>query len=144
MTPQLQQAIKLLQLSRLELVDLIQQEVEQNPLLEETAEQTVAELRTENGTPLEEERPPPEPPPDNKVAEVQGKTDGADDIDWESFLKDTGDIASSYSPPERPSGDDLPSFENVLTKKTSLVDHLMWQLSVVADLSAEDRYIASL
>ena len=35
MTPQLQQAIKLLQLSRLELVDTIQQEVEQNPLLEE-------------------------------------------------------------------------------------------------------------
>ena len=36
MTPQLQQAIKLLQLSRLELVDAIQQEIEQNPLLEET------------------------------------------------------------------------------------------------------------
>lgn len=35
MTPQLQQAIKLLQLSRLELVDTIQQEVEQNPVLED-------------------------------------------------------------------------------------------------------------
>ena len=35
MTPQLQQAIKLLQLSRLELVDTIRQEIEQNPLLEE-------------------------------------------------------------------------------------------------------------
>ncbi|HYR03587.1 MAG TPA: RNA polymerase sigma-54 factor, partial [Syntrophobacteria bacterium] len=38
MTPQLQQAIKLLQLSRLELLDTITQELEQNPLLEETAE----------------------------------------------------------------------------------------------------------
>jgi RNA polymerase sigma-54 factor len=37
MTPQLQQAIKLLQLSRLELVDLISQEIEENPLLEEIA-----------------------------------------------------------------------------------------------------------
>ena len=38
MTPQLQQAIKLLQLSRMELVDLIRQEQEENPILEETLE----------------------------------------------------------------------------------------------------------
>ena len=38
MTPQLQQAIKLLQLSRLELVDMVQQELEENPVLEESAE----------------------------------------------------------------------------------------------------------
>ena len=47
MTPQLQQAIKLLQLSRLELVDMVQQELEENPVLEETAEapeKTVAEV----------------------------------------------------------------------------------------------------
>src|SRR5438093_12347092 len=44
MTPQLQQAIKLLQLSRLELVDLIRTEMEQNPLLEEPAEGAEAEL----------------------------------------------------------------------------------------------------
>ena len=37
MTPQLQQAIKLLQLSRLELVDTINQEMEENPLLEEVS-----------------------------------------------------------------------------------------------------------
>jgi RNA polymerase sigma-54 factor len=39
MTPQLQQAIKLLQLSRMELVDLVRQEMEENPVLEEGAEQ---------------------------------------------------------------------------------------------------------
>src|SRR5256885_16349502 len=44
MTPQLQQAIKLLQLSRLELVDLIRTEMEQNPLLEEPQEGAEAEL----------------------------------------------------------------------------------------------------
>ncbi|MCP4241953.1 MAG: RNA polymerase sigma-54 factor, partial [bacterium] len=38
MTPQLQQAIKLLQLSRLELVDMVQQELEENPVLEEASE----------------------------------------------------------------------------------------------------------
>jgi len=44
MTPQLQQAIKLLQLSRLELVDLIRSEMEQNPLLEEPQDGAEAEL----------------------------------------------------------------------------------------------------
>ena len=38
MTPQLQQAIKLLQMGRLELVNLVQQELEENPILEETLE----------------------------------------------------------------------------------------------------------
>ena len=44
MTPQLQQAIKLLQLSRLELVDMIQQEIEENPLLEEAASEEYSEI----------------------------------------------------------------------------------------------------
>ena len=39
MTPQLQQAIKLLQLSRIELADMIQEEMEQNPALEEASTQ---------------------------------------------------------------------------------------------------------
>ena len=38
MTPQLQQAIKLLQLSRMELVELVQQELEENPVLDEGIE----------------------------------------------------------------------------------------------------------
>ena len=40
MTPQLQQAIKLLQLSRLELADLVQQELQENVVLEESIEGT--------------------------------------------------------------------------------------------------------
>ncbi len=55
-TPQLQQAIRLLQLTRLELVDLISQEMKENPLLEEVeegreyaeAEESLAEKSEEN------------------------------------------------------------------------------------------------
>ena len=43
MTPQLQQAIKLLQLSRIELVDAIQQELEENPLLEDVSQESEPE-----------------------------------------------------------------------------------------------------
>jgi RNA polymerase sigma-54 factor len=143
MTPQLQQAIKLLQLSRLELVDVIREEIEQNPLLEEAPEQSVEELRQDATTPLEEEAPPPEPPRDNKVEEVQGKTEGADDIDWESLLRDPGDNGSSYGSTERPSSDDLPSFENVLTRSQSLVDHLNWQLGLI-NLTPEEKVVAGL
>jgi RNA polymerase sigma-54 factor len=146
MTPQLQQAIKLLQLSQLELVDVIREEIEQNPLLEEAPEQSAEELRADGpqaAGALEEERPAAVPTQENNVQEVQGKTEGADDIDWESLLRDSSDFSSSYSSQERPSSDDLPSFENVLTKKTSLVDHLMWQLHLV-EMADEDRHIASL
>ena len=143
MTPQLQQAIKLLQLSRLELVDQIREEMEQNPLLEEAMEQTAEELQDHKQQRLEEEAPPPEAPKDNKVEEVQGKTEGADDIDWESLLKDPGDNASTYGPTERPSQDDMPSFENALSKSTSLVDHLTWQLGML-ELTDEERVVAGL
>jgi RNA polymerase sigma-54 factor len=143
MTPQLQQAIRLLQLCRLELVDVIREEMEQNPLLEEAPEQTAEELKADSGVPLEEEAPLPPPAAENRVEEVRGKSEGADDIDWESLLRDTSDPGATYGGHERPSSDDLPSFENVLTKKTSLVDHLMWQLHL-ADMGDEDRYLGSL
>jgi RNA polymerase sigma-54 factor len=144
MTPQLQQAIKLLQLSQLELVDVIREEIEQNPLLEEAPEQTAEELRSEpSSMSMEDEAPVAAPTQENKVTEVQGKTEGADDIDWDSLLRDSSDFSSTYSSQERPSSDDMPSFENVLTKKTSLVDHLMWQLQLT-ELGDEDKHIASL
>ena len=57
MTPQLQQAIKLLQLSRLDLMDAVNQEIEENPLLEEVmsdedpeAEKKIEPEQTEEGT----------------------------------------------------------------------------------------------
>src|SRR5215813_11134942 len=46
MTPQLQQAIKLLQLSRVELVDLVHQEMLENPILEENPENAAPEVPT--------------------------------------------------------------------------------------------------
>ncbi|MCK5193649.1 MAG: RNA polymerase sigma-54 factor, partial [Desulfobulbaceae bacterium] len=48
MTPQLQQAIKLLQLSRLELVDTVQQEIEENPMLEEEMLSSSAETDSDS------------------------------------------------------------------------------------------------
>ena len=128
MTPQLQQAIKLLQLSRLELVDLVRQELEENPVLEESGDQA---LDDEDALP-ESERPDDfagdELPAPEAIPEVSGESEGLADIDWQSYLEGYslgGTTADNYE-----DDDDRPSYENLLTKGTSLAEHLHWQLGL--------------
>lgn len=121
MTPQLQQAIKLLQLSRLELQDLVRQELEENPILEETLEQEETkeaeqiELLEKEPAPLEE---------GEHFKEVTAGSETNSQTDWDSYLE-----GYNYSAGEQYGDDDeKPSFENLLSKKVTLADHLMWQL----------------
>jgi RNA polymerase sigma-54 factor len=145
MTPQLQQAIKLLQLSRIELQDLIRDEMLQNPLLEEPPENPEnTEPAAEDGTrPALETEVNPElaTPPTEKVEEVKG--DGANEIDWENYLNN---YQLSQPPPSgmgRESPEELPGYEATLTRKTTLFDHLLWQLKLSA-LSEEEEHVALL
>src|SRR5260370_40243750 len=94
MTPQLQQAIKLLQLSRLELVDLIRSEMEQNPLLEEPQDGSETELNeapAEQTSTLAESIETSElPGPTQEVAQPDLKKANEgdikrEDIDWEHY-----------------------------------------------------------
>ena len=117
MTPQLQQAIKLLQLSRLELLETINQEMETNPLLDEqSGDEVDDEARSE-----EEKPKPAETTPDVTVKENM-----REDMDWEAYISEynTGWAEAPYEPR------DLPPFENTASKKTSLHSHLMWQLNM--------------
>ncbi len=117
MTPQLQQAIKLLQLSRLELLQTINQEIVTNPMLEEQA--------LDEGD--EEKEPEEEKQSDETIGEVTVKENVREDVDWESYLSEynTGWADSPYE--ER---DSAPSFENITSSKTSLYSHLLWQLNL--------------
>jgi len=119
MTPQLQQAIKLLQLTRLELQDVVRQELEENPLLEETAE--VEDIREVESLEAAEK----EPEPDIQRDEFHEVEAGEDTLrDWDSYLD-----GYNYSSGEQYSGEDeRPSIENLLTRKGTLFDHLLWQL----------------
>ncbi len=122
MTPQLQQAIKLLQLSRMELMDVVREELEENPVLEEGQEVP------DEKTPAEEEQQAAEAQSQETAQEVEGEGDGMADIDWKTYLESYslgGSTAESYEDDE-----DRPSYENLLTKKPSLADHLMWQLNL--------------
>jgi RNA polymerase sigma-54 factor len=120
MTPQLQQAIKLLQLTRLELQDLVLQELEENPLLEETSEQE--EIHEPDTLEVAEQ----EIEPAQDKADFHEVETGEETLrDWDSYLD-----AYNYSSGEQQYGgeDERPSFENLLTKKGTLIDHLLWQL----------------
>jgi RNA polymerase sigma-54 factor len=132
MTPQLQQAIKLLQLSRLELVDLVQNEMQENPVLDEAPEDyQTEEAKADNG----------EQNLEQQMAEVKPAAgiDSKSDIDWDNYLENysASSYTASYEDEERP------SFESTMTRKTSLTDHLLWQLRL-AQLAPEEEEIGSL
>lgn len=132
MTPQLQQAIKLLQLSRLELQDLVRQEMEENPVLEESLELEEPREQEQLEQSEKEEAPSNE---DTGFQEVKAGEETLRDTDWDSYLEGYNFSAGEqyYDDEERP------SYENILTRKGTLVDHLMWQLSLarISDAEAE-------
>jgi len=136
MTPQLQQAIKLLQLSRMELMDVVREELEENPVLEEGQEtpEDKAQSEEEQAAENTDEAAP------EALKEIEGDGDGMADIDWKTYLESYslgGTTADSYEDDE-----DRPSYENLLTKKPSLTDHLMWQLGL-SRLENREREIAA-
>jgi RNA polymerase sigma-54 factor len=116
LTPSLQQAIKLLPMSTLELADLLNQEVVENPLLEEVPTE---ELQAVEPTPQEKE---------GGEDKTKDKTDPWDDADYEYFFGDYLD--DGYRPKAPQEVKELPPIENTLSTSSSLTDHLEWQLSL--------------
>jgi RNA polymerase sigma-54 factor len=118
MTPQLQQAIKLLQLSNMELSVYIEGELEQNPLLER--DDAPAEGAVES-----EPAAAPEEGEDVAAWDAVAGTEGEGSIDL------AGDPSAWQSPAPRPqSSETLPGLDQTLTRPTTLRDHLLAQLSV--------------
>ncbi len=136
MTPQLQQAIKLLQMSRLDLVDMVNQEMEENPLLEEVVSEEVPEAEKKIEPEQTEEGDREESTPVERTEELTGEGDGREEFDWEGYLEDYGPMGVTYDRQEGPA----PSWDNLLVVKTSLTDHLMWQL-LLSRFTAEEHRI---
>jgi RNA polymerase sigma-54 factor len=136
MTPQLQQAIKLLQLNRMELAEVVNQEMMENPILEE-----LSETPEGDNSPTEQEagevpNPEAEQARDEDSflkpkAQEEQLVAGKDDFNWDSYIEEFNSSSSS-APSMREVNEELPSFENVLTKTTTLEDHLQWQISMIA------------
>ncbi|MFM1849092.1 MAG: polymerase, sigma 54 subunit, RpoN/SigL [Pseudomonadota bacterium] len=141
MTPQLQQAIKLLQLGRLEYKEAIEKELLENPVLEEMKEldddpsgskSTAAESDTLKEPQLGESAP---------EQEAAGEGNPESKVDWEDYLESFIDSRGSATPKGTIDHEDRPSIEATLTKGESLVDHVVAQLRHV-DLDRADEEIA--
>src|SRR6185503_16027850 len=131
MTPSLQQAIKLLQMTRMELETLLTQELVENPVLEESSEV----IEPEDVTPEERAEPVAETP------EPIDHTESMENIDLDAYFGDywEGGVGQPSMMEER----EEPPIENSLTREPDLYDHLLWQLHM-ADVSPRQREIAEL
>ena len=140
-TPQLQQAIKLLTLTHLEMTTLISQEMVENPMLEEIDGEVE---RGEEEVVSREEMDAQEATSDNFSGPelIEG---GKDTFDWEAYSQ-SFDTTSSSSPnmKESSSPDDLPSYENMVSKSQSLQEHLEWQLRMESLTTEELNYALEL
>ncbi len=119
LTPSLQQAIKLLPMSTLELRDLLTQEMVENPMLEEIPVEDVQVAEAQTTEEKAEAKP------------EQQKADSWDDADYQYFFGEYLD--DGYRPKMPQEVRELPPIENTLSTSSSLSDHLLWQLSLQTD-----------
>jgi RNA polymerase sigma-54 factor len=129
MTPQLQQAIKLLQLSRLELLEVIREEMEENPVLEDMPR----EAPTESSAQDEPIDVPPEPPP---LKPVTVEETAREDFDWSSYLGEYNAPGPVYAEAEER---EVPEYDNFMARRESLTEHLQWQLLLSLPSRIEEK-----
>ena len=143
MTPQLQQAIKLLQLSRVELEEMVTKELQENPALEEgpteEAEASGEQPRSETQASV------PENGSELVLNRELSAVDKIGTLDWQEYLDTHSNSIHGSLTAEATSddGDSPPSWENSLTKKTTLEDHLIWQLrlSKITERETDHRLV---
>ena len=136
LTPGLVQMVSVLALNKLELKEMINTEMVENPVLEELEESSVS-LEERSGLEGDRERSAEEVAAESERVEK----DPFDEIDFGSYFQDYLDpgfrTASNFEEYDKP------SFENFLSQPSTLSDHLAWQLGSLT-LSAEVRAAAEL
>jgi RNA polymerase sigma-54 factor len=149
MTPQLQQAIKLLQLSNLELVDYVELELEQNPLLERDDHDPETPVAPEAGGDAVATEPVAAPAEAVQALDGASSFDGDDKDAWNaaSGAEGQGEVdyagdAEAWKTRSAGAGDggDLPGLEETLRQDVTLREHLVGQLNCDIDDPA-DRLI---
>ena len=128
MTPQLQQAIKLLQLSRVELLETVQQELLENPFLEESS--------------INEDAPSVEQHDESREVPKEDVYDKelAKDADWEDYLGEFASTPRSSQSREFELAEEISPLEARYAAKPTLDGHLLWQLRL-SSLTEEQKGI---
>lgn len=137
MTPQLQQAIKLLQLSRLELETAVRKELDENPVLEE-----VQDIADDESSKLEARKAQQDnaSTPETNSTENSADPRAQEEFEWENY------IDSNYKPPQGVTGgnEEIMNYENLISTTTSLHDHLLWQMGLGGFNEEEQTLLAIL
>lgn len=158
MTQQLQQAIKLLQLSRQELVSHIQQEMAENPTLEEAAlDETPTTIDDVNKAEADEFKAAAEKKKKDKETREQQQTsvepvdaklekntlekehNQEQEIDWDAYFEYQNGGALPSNSYKGMITDELPSVEATLSAPPNLAEHLMWQVRMTHFDESEER-----
>ena len=135
MTPQLQQAIKILQLPRGELDTLIDEELAENPVVERvTDDEEIFDDGRANGE---------APDPADRTNERTSDSPKNDEIDWRTYLSTYNNDVPALPRTRYDEGDDTGAPEDRFPQAESLSEHLAWQLRF-RELSEEDERLASL
>ena len=134
LTPGLMQMVSVLALNQLELKEMIDAEIVENPVLEELDEH-VPLIDDLAGREAQMERPAA----DLAADALRDKKDPFDEIDFGSYFQDYLD--PGFRSPNNFEVSDKPSFENFLSQPSTLTDHLSWQLGSLS-LSPELRAAA--
>jgi RNA polymerase sigma-54 factor len=130
MTPQLQMAIKLLQLSRLELLNTIRKELEENPTLEEE----IHEVSSEESLDGQSDKESTDSASTEEVTIKENIRE--DDIDWNNYINEYSSSGRTHFEAERK---ESPDFESFIAHKESLRDHLLWQLLMTSPTQEEEK-----
>lgn len=117
MTPQLQQAIKLLQLSRMELEAEVRNELENNPILEETQD-----LKEEDFQRTKEAEAEVDPAAKDSNTSDSQDPQKQDEFDWESYIE-----TQAKPPSQIGHSEEIGNYENVISTQENLHDYLAWQ-----------------
>lgn len=141
MTPQLQMAIKLLAMNRMELQEAINNELVENPVLEESYDGEGEDLGAaqEDGADLK-----PKDPEEVSIGTV-GDTqqpDNSKEIDWEAYAEQFSYLPASAGSGKDFAHADMPGVDQTLTRAETLEEHLRWQIQM-SDLNNLEREIAA-
>ena len=130
LTPGLVQMVSVLALNKLELKEMINAEIVENPVLEEL-ESSIPLIDQVAGREADRERAEaPELPAVTAGEQAGEKKDPFEEIDFGTYFKDYLD--PGFRSPQDFESSDRPSFENFLSKPGNLTDHLMWQLGAMS------------
>nr|WP_300094425.1 RNA polymerase factor sigma-54 [Sedimentibacter sp.] len=125
MTPELRQAIQILQFNNVELMEFIYKQLEVNPFLESVDNKSQESSSGEDNT-------------DYEKSDFDKSDSSKDEIDWKEITEKYDDL--SYKAYEKSAdSDEKQTFESYTSKKMSLKDHLMVQLGVSVKTNKEKR-----